>query len=168
VAADPCVNTPPATASWSYWYAPRGGSWTYSSEGASTRDPAPGTVEGWAFGDGARPGVNPPARPAAPPPPPPPPRQPPRPPAPARTTGAGGGGAPPVATTPARATPSISSTGGPSAVTVTESTVDDVVLPRAESGRGAWPGFALGVGAVLLLAALGGWTIHRRRQRTEE
>ena len=57
---DPC-NGAPADAYWSYWHAPRGGSWTYSNEGAGTRDPAPGSVEGWAFGAGARPSTAPPA-----------------------------------------------------------------------------------------------------------
>ncbi|HEU0101991.1 MAG TPA: hypothetical protein VFR07_06685, partial [Mycobacteriales bacterium] len=71
---DPC-NGAPADAYWSYWYAPAGGSWTYSSRGSSNRDPAPGTVEGWAFGAGGAPGIAPPRAdpPPAPPPPPPPP-----------------------------------------------------------------------------------------------
>jgi hypothetical protein len=58
-AQDPCVNTPPATAYWSYWHGTPGGTWTYSSLGASSYNPAPGTVEGWAFGAGARPSVGP-------------------------------------------------------------------------------------------------------------
>ncbi|MFI5837983.1 hypothetical protein ACIA5A_30365 [Micromonospora sp. NPDC051300] len=56
-AADPCVNTPPATAYWSYWHAPHGGPWSYSSSGASSYNPAPGSVEGWSFGAGAAPGI---------------------------------------------------------------------------------------------------------------
>lgn len=59
-AADPCYNTPPANAYWSYWHAEPGGSWTYSSQGASSYDPAPGTVEGWAFGSGDAPSIPPP------------------------------------------------------------------------------------------------------------
>ncbi|HYT10440.1 MAG TPA: hypothetical protein VEL73_07235, partial [Mycobacteriales bacterium] len=70
---DPC-NGAPATAYWSYWHARRGGSWTYSSSGAGSYDPAPGSVEGWAFGSGAQPGIAPPAAPAPPPPPPPAPK----------------------------------------------------------------------------------------------
>lgn len=63
---DPC-NGAPAEAYWSYWHSPAGGSWTYSSAGAGNRDPAPGSVEGWRFGDGsAPPGIAPPAN--APPP----------------------------------------------------------------------------------------------------
>jgi len=56
-ATDPCVNTPPATAYWSYWHAPSGGAWSYSTSGASSYDPAPGSVEGWSFGSGTAPGV---------------------------------------------------------------------------------------------------------------
>ena len=41
---------------------PAGGSWTYSTSGAGSRMPPPGSVEGWAFGDDAEPGVDPPAR----------------------------------------------------------------------------------------------------------
>ncbi|MCC5950355.1 MAG: hypothetical protein JJT89_18025, partial [Nitriliruptoraceae bacterium] len=62
---DPC-NGAPANAYWSYWHAPVGGSWTYSSSGAGFRDPAPGTVEGWRFGSGQAPPAPPPG-PAAPP-----------------------------------------------------------------------------------------------------
>jgi hypothetical protein len=51
-----CVVAPPATAYWGYWHAERGGGWTYSSQGAGTRRPPAGSVEGWAFGRDARPG----------------------------------------------------------------------------------------------------------------
>ncbi len=57
---NPC-NGAPATAYWSYWHAPRGGSWTYSALGASSYNPAPRSVEGWAFGAGSAPSVNPPS-----------------------------------------------------------------------------------------------------------
>jgi hypothetical protein len=67
-ASDPCVVTPPANAYWSYWHAPRGGAWAYSSAGAAGYNPAAGSVEGWAFGAGARPRIAPPAAPAPPPP----------------------------------------------------------------------------------------------------
>lgn len=60
-----CVKTPPASAYWSYWHAARGGSWSYSQTGAGSYDPKPGSVEGWAFGAGGKPGVSPPA-PSAP------------------------------------------------------------------------------------------------------
>lgn len=55
---DPC-NGAPATAYWSYWHAVPGGTWTYSTKGAGTYDPRPGTVEGWAFGAGKPPSVKP-------------------------------------------------------------------------------------------------------------
>mgnify|MGYP001161895361 CR=1 FL=1 len=65
-ASDPCVNPPPGSAYWSYWIAPRGGDWCYSSLGPSYRKPPPGTVEGWSFSKGKsaaqtpRPGLAPP------------------------------------------------------------------------------------------------------------
>jgi hypothetical protein len=55
---NPC-NGAPVSAYWSYWHAVPGGSWTYSSAGAGAHDPAPGSVEGWAFGAGTQPGVSP-------------------------------------------------------------------------------------------------------------
>lgn len=50
-ADDPCVSTPPADAYWSYWIAPRGqNTWSYSTVGAYTDQPKPGTAEAWTFG----------------------------------------------------------------------------------------------------------------------
>lgn len=67
-AADPCVATPPATAYWSFWYADAGRSrWSYSPSGAATFVPAVGSVEAWAFGAGAPPGVTPAALRSRPP-----------------------------------------------------------------------------------------------------
>ncbi len=48
-ANDPCVNTSPASAYWAYWIAAPGGSWCYSTFGAGSRRPPPGTFEGWSF-----------------------------------------------------------------------------------------------------------------------
>lgn len=50
-----CPASPPLDAYWSYWHAELGadgsvGQWSYSSVGAGTHDPAPGTVQGWRFG----------------------------------------------------------------------------------------------------------------------
>jgi hypothetical protein len=56
---DPC-NGAPATAYWSYWHAKPHGKWVYSSLGAGSYHPAPGSVQGWAFGDGKAPGITPP------------------------------------------------------------------------------------------------------------
>ncbi|MER5606419.1 hypothetical protein ACGFKZ_28135 [Micromonospora tulbaghiae] len=80
-ATEKCVDTPPASAYWSYWHAPNGGSWTYSDKGVLNRKPAAGSFEGWSFSlnrnanDAPRPGVAPkrPAPPPSPPPAPPPP-----------------------------------------------------------------------------------------------
>lgn len=59
--AEACVVMPPATKYWSYWHANRGGTWTYSSSGAGTYNPKPGTVEGWSYGAGKPPTTPPPA-----------------------------------------------------------------------------------------------------------
>lgn len=48
-ATEPCVNTPPTTAYWGYWHAANGGSWTFSTAGASSYKPALGSFEGWSF-----------------------------------------------------------------------------------------------------------------------
>ncbi len=97
---DPC-NGAPTNAYWSYWHAVRGGSWSYSTSGAGSYNPRAGTVEGWAFGAGGRPGVAPPAAAAPPPAPPPAPEPPPatvkptvRPPASAPPSGGSGGSGP--------------------------------------------------------------------------
>ncbi len=43
---------------WSYWHASSpGAAWKYSSEGAGTYNPTPGSVEGWRFDCGAAPGA---------------------------------------------------------------------------------------------------------------
>ncbi len=70
---DPCLNTPPASAYWSYWHADRGGSWVTSQQGGKTRKPPPGSVDGWSFTDDGSPGgaspppgIAPPAEPATP------------------------------------------------------------------------------------------------------
>jgi len=95
-------------------------------------DPQPGTVEGWAFGAGGRPGIAPPAAPAPPPPPPKPttrpaPRpsaQPPPAPAPPSGSAAAGGearGGPPGSAAgspsraPARTTTAPPTSAGPTA-----------------------------------------------------
>lgn len=46
---EPCVDTPPASAYWSYWHATDGGSWVYADRGVRNRTPAEGTFEGWSF-----------------------------------------------------------------------------------------------------------------------
>lgn len=59
---DPCINTPPASAYWSYWHAARGGAWSSSQEGGKTRTPPVGSVDGWSFSDDGSPGEAPPPR----------------------------------------------------------------------------------------------------------
>ena len=64
---DPCIDTSPATAYWSYWLAPRGGTWCYSNWGAGNRTPPAGSVEGWSFSLNKTASTSPP--PGTPPPP---------------------------------------------------------------------------------------------------
>jgi hypothetical protein len=97
-----CVDTPPAQAFWSYWYAPNGGSWTLSSQGPTSREAIAGGFEGWSFSlnhsqDSAPPPGIAPQRPRQPPhspPPTTPPSSPPHssPPPTHPTHGRGGGG----------------------------------------------------------------------------
>lgn len=56
---NPC-NGAPTTAYWSYWHAKPHGKWVYSSLGAGSYNPAPGTVQGWAFGKKHAPRIPPP------------------------------------------------------------------------------------------------------------
>lgn len=44
-----CVNTPPTSAYWAYWYAPNAGDWTNAAKGPLARAPVPGGFEGWSF-----------------------------------------------------------------------------------------------------------------------
>jgi hypothetical protein len=115
---DPCNGVPPPNLYWSYWHAQRGGSWTYSSEGAGTFTPPPGSVEGWAFGAGKQPGIAPPARPA-----PPPTTSTPRP-----TT---------AAPTTARPTTTRPTTAGPNAAAAGSS---GTALPGTQAGAGSASG----------------------------
>ena len=148
---NPC-NGAPTTAYWSYWHATRGGSWSYATAGAGGYNPQPGTVEGWAFGAGGRPGIAPPAAPAPPPPPPKPttrpaPRpsaQPPPAPAPPSGSAAAGGearGGPPGSAAgspsraPARTTTAPSTSAGPTATDGTSSPTGAAAAPStSDSG----------------------------------
>ncbi|MCB1268608.1 MAG: hypothetical protein KDB19_10810, partial [Microthrixaceae bacterium] len=112
-AGDPCINPSPTAAYWSYWVAPRGGSWCYSNIGAASRNPPEGTVEGWSFSLNRSPSpppriAPPPAVPGAPTSlpgpscnPNPTPSTPPPTSSPPVTTGAATGGGPGPATAPA-------------------------------------------------------------------
>jgi hypothetical protein len=55
-----CVSTPPATAYWAYYHGTRTATrWSYNSSGPLSTHPAQGSVEGWAFGAGAKPSKTP-------------------------------------------------------------------------------------------------------------
>jgi hypothetical protein len=57
---DACAVTPPPSAFWAYWYArPADSRWTYSARGVVDYHPEPGTIEAFAFGNHAQPGVAP-------------------------------------------------------------------------------------------------------------
>lgn len=51
---DPCP-TEFTGSYWSYWSADASGEWTTYMEGSDTATPAPGSVEGWRYGDGTQP-----------------------------------------------------------------------------------------------------------------
>jgi hypothetical protein len=67
-----CVNTPPTTAFWGYWWANNGGSWTFSQGGAMSHRAVIGGFEGWSFSHNAGAQSNPPpgVEPRMPTPPP--------------------------------------------------------------------------------------------------
>ncbi|MEV2241282.1 hypothetical protein [Micromonospora sp. NPDC049891] len=135
-----CVDTPPASAYWSYWHAPNGGTWTYSDKGVLNRKPPSGSFEGWSFSlnrnaDSApRPGVAP-ARPAPPPrttPPAPPPAPRTSAPAPPRAPSV----APPVAPPPAVDAPNAPTMSGgtpPAGVTLTPPVAAATATPPGSS-----------------------------------
>ncbi|GAB3822610.1 hypothetical protein GCM10028820_33620 [Tessaracoccus terricola] len=131
-----CIATPPSSAFWSYWHAPAGGDWTFSSIGAA-RSVQPGGYEGWAFSlnraQAQEPGVAPAARPDPTPIPsptaPPPSATPP-------TTSA----APPTVETsaattvpPARPSPSAAATSTPAATTAPVTTAAPTPTPTSAS-----------------------------------
>jgi hypothetical protein len=53
-------NGAPSRAYWSYWHARPHGRWIYSNLGAGEYHPQPGSVQGWAFGNGKPPKISPP------------------------------------------------------------------------------------------------------------
>lgn len=184
-APDPC-NGAPTHAYWSYWYAQPGGSWVYSSTGAAVRDPAPGGVEGWAFGAGAAPGLAPPAAapPPAPPAPPPPPPPPPVPPAgqPPASSVPGGVTSPAVAGASSAGGPVVSASGSELA-TAAETAADGSSAAAASStpagsatpavaepaaDRGVPLGFVAGLVLLVVLGAAAWWTARRHAQGPPE
>ena len=184
-ANDPCQRASPEDAYWSYWHAQPGGSWTYSNTGPADRDPAPGTVEGWAFGAGDPPSVAPPReREAAAPAPSPSPSRAASPaplaPAPSRSSAAVAAPAPaePSASAPASssmtspspsaspsASPSSSATATASAAPSSSPVPGPVVVDRlADDGPGSLAGVLAALGILLLLAAGTAYQLQRRRR----
>ncbi len=189
-ASDPCVNTPPTSAYWAYFHASRGGSWSYSSLGAASYDPKPGSVEGWSFGSGGAPGTAPPA---------PTPRQTPKPapkttapkptakpkPSARPTTGGGTTAGSGTAATPrpgtsgtaspsGSATPSASTSATPSPSTSVdpsgtptpgdEATATPLAATQTSAEAGSGTGTLLaGAGLVALVASGAGFAAWRRR-----
>jgi hypothetical protein len=167
-ADEPCIDTPPASAYWSYWHAPRGGTWSYSQLGALSYNPKPGWVEGWAFGSGGRPGI---ASPAKPKPPPAPPTT--KPPASWGGSGSTGTGA---ASAPAATNHPSSGSAEPTSATVDTQTVtsspaepdaadpvsSDAQVDAAASGTPI--GTLSGVTAIAVLSVAAGVIAWRRRR----
>jgi hypothetical protein len=187
VASDPCVDTPPPTAYWSYWHAPNGGSWSFSDRGVANRKPPPGSFDGWSWSKNKTEATSPrpnatPTRPAAPPPPP----------------ANGGGGAPPGggaqppggtqpgATQPGAAQPGATPPGAASGVPTPGATsagpgdpsgsapgtagsspgtapVTDVAT-RPTSSEGMPTGTLAGLGLLLAFGAAAGFTVWWRRR----
>ncbi|HVJ96366.1 MAG TPA: hypothetical protein VNC41_06005, partial [Acidimicrobiia bacterium] len=55
-----CLDTPPGNAYWAYYTAkPTDAGWKYVSLAATLTRPAPGSIEGWAFGARTLPGIAP-------------------------------------------------------------------------------------------------------------
>ncbi|MFI9007730.1 hypothetical protein ACIGNX_10920 [Actinosynnema sp. NPDC053489] len=185
--SDPCVTASPTTAYWGYWHGQPGGSWVYSATSAGGYDPAPGTVEGWAFGAGQQPGIAPPAPPAPQPPAQQPPAPAPAQPAPPAQPGQAGQPAQPGQPAPPAARPdqpgatpeataatttAEPTTAAPTSATTTGSTTSSstappagtpaAVEPTAGTSSGGTVGPVVGIAVVAALAGLGAWTARRR------
>ncbi|PRY39030.1 ABC transporter substrate-binding protein [Umezawaea tangerina] len=183
--SEACVDTPPARAYWSYWYAPNGGAWTYSDKGVLNRKPAAGGFEGWSFSLDKTETTNPPPRvaPVRPVAAPTTTRPPVVPPVVPVQPGAPGKPAPPTAPTGATTTtspaptsssaPASSSSSAPTttgASSTAPSTTDsaawsgEVRNTAAEERSDSPVGALIGVGAVVLLGVAGGVVGFRRRR----
>ncbi|ANZ35791.1 hypothetical protein BBK82_06520 [Lentzea guizhouensis] len=173
---DKCVTTSPATAYWSYWHAPAGGSWAYSNQGAASRVPPRGSVEGWAFGAGEQPGIAPPAAPA-----PPPPAPKPQVPAPVNPPAAQPQPTPGVTTTPPApvsssavaptsesVAPSSSAAVGTTTAAAEESAaVEEKAQQVVEESGTSWVWTLAGLLVIVALVVAGSLVARRRRTETE-
>ncbi len=141
-----CVNTPPASAYWTYWSARQGGSWSYSSKGGNQPVDLGGYI-GFSFALGKGPGQAPPPRVApavwaAPPQPQPAPTQPAAPAAPAAGSGQthdqpGTAATQPAAGRPAPANQSTSGADRPAASSGTVGSSEGPVPGTSESSPAA-------------------------------
>lgn len=140
---DPCINTPPASAYWSYWHAARGGAWSSSQEGGKTWRPPAGSVDGWSFSDDGSPGeaspprIDPPAASTTP--------------KPATTTPKPATPTPAATATPKPATPTPAATATPAAIPApsgTSATPANATASSADptpfAASGAQPGGSVG------------------------
>ncbi len=177
-AHESCANTPPATSSWSfYWARPTATDWTYAALGVTSYQPPAGTLIGFAFGDDTEPGIRPSAVISAS-------TTPTSTVAPAPTVGSAA-----VAVTTAPVRPSTTVVvSRPSASTTTAAATTSISTPAAATRAGSLPGgtprlverTAAGVGhdspgsprsavlalAVVAILGVGGWgTIRARRRR---
>ena len=127
-----CAVTPPGTAYWAYYNAkPTDASWKYVSLAATLTRPQPGSIEGWAFGARALPGIAP-GDAIAPPVTLPPPTQPPvtnppptNPPVTVKPGGGSGNSTPPTSPTQNGGN---TGSGGPSVGTPRVTTADGKVV----------------------------------------
>jgi hypothetical protein len=192
-ATEPCVNTPPTSAYWGYWYAPNHGSWTYSTTGAWGRQPIKGGYEGWAFEKGRSKAVAPRVAPSHPVPAPPPPSRtptshPPATPSPSSSTGpANGSTRAKIASTGTQPTTETATTGPkqkqhksretqqvgnptgeeistpPTARANASDQVSSTAAHEPQQDSGSPVATIVGAGIVAVLAALGGFVAWRRR-----
>lgn len=186
--SDPCRQMPPSDAYWALFHAKRGGSWTYSSAGAGSHNPAPGTVVGFRFGSGQQPRTAPPAPTATSAPKPTPatttrttkPRTNTTPPkatvTPRATTATGStstarSAAPSASTSPSPSTsPTASPTASPSpsaspspTTAPSEEPTTLAAAPTSTDGSGGAGTLLAGGALVALVAAAAGWAAWKRR-----
>lgn len=174
-----CPDPPPTDRYWSYWHGTPGGSWSYSPKGPGSYNPAPGTVEGWVYGNGrSAPSISPPAEQPAPKPPAPTGPEPGDPVTPGgdpvkpgKTPATEPGPKDPTASTSdsASANPSTSDGSPPAASGSPEPGIvaENTAATPGSSGTGtvSWI-----LGAVGLAALAGGavWQVRRRKARASE
>lgn len=166
-----CPSVPPNEKSWSYWHANPGATgWTYSTTGAASYRPKPGSAEGWAFGGSSH---APRVSPAAVLPAPPVPKSTTPHTAPRRVPSPTTARPSTRATTTTAATSASSRSRAPTAHTSSTSARTGMGVPVTEVSRppastkpksGSPLSTVLGLGVLAVLGA-GGWLLLRRRRR---